>query len=154
MAKTEASRTKAVVANPTRTSKRFVPKKPKQNPFCVKCGAPIPEERRSDAKFCSPQCGAAAEKARYKSRNPEYVARQNRLTAEWHHKKQHGHTRFLDDPSQNPKDRFRVARSLGYRSMLEVAIARQLEEAGIGFEYEPFKIPYTKPITTITDGNN
>lgn len=40
------------------------------------------------------------------------------------------------------KDRFRAARALGYRSGLEVAVARQLEEAGVSFEYEPFRIPF------------
>lgn len=36
-------------------------------------------------------------------------------------------------------------RAAGYRSGLEVAVARQLEELGVPFEYEQFTIRYTVP---------
>lgn len=39
-------------------------------------------------------------------------------------------------------DKYRHARALGYRSGLEVKVARQLEELGIPFEYEKLKIKY------------
>lgn len=42
-------------------------------------------------------------------------------------------------------DRFRAARSLGYRSGLEVKIARQLEAAGVPFEYEAVTLRYEVP---------
>lgn len=44
------------------------------------------------------------------------------------------------------KDRYRVARAMGYRSGLEVAVARQLDQAGVSFEYEPFSIPFVQPV--------
>jgi hypothetical protein len=45
----------------------------------------------------------------------------------------------------NAKDRFRVARTLGFRSGLEVAIARQLERAGVPVFYEAAKVRYVWP---------
>lgn len=60
--------------------------------------------------------------------------------------KKFGHTDFYDDPNLNKRDRFRAARSLGFRSMLEVSVARQLEETGVTFWYEPLKIPYIKEV--------
>ena len=109
---------------------------------CAKCGAVVPEWRRSDAIYCSPKCGVAAEKARYVATHPAYKDRQRNLVRRIRHMKVHGHTDFITNPVGNPKDRFRVARSLGYRSMLEVDVARQLTAAGIPFLYEPIKIPY------------
>lgn len=109
---------------------------------CAKCSDPVPEWRRSDAAYCSQSCRAAAEKARYSATHPDYVARQRQLVARLHHIRTHGHTAYIDSPVGNPKDRYRVARSLGYRSMLEVSVARQLEAAGIPFEYEKFKVQY------------
>lgn len=110
---------------------------------CAKCSTTVPPERRSDAIYCSPQCGGAAEKARYVATHPEYQARQRVLIQRLRHLKEHGHTDFITNPVGNPKDRFRVARSLGYRSMLEVNVARQLEAAGIPFLYESVKLTYT-----------
>jgi hypothetical protein len=109
---------------------------------CVHCISPIPQWKRADAAYCSTQCVDAAEKARYKATHPEYVKRQLRLVSEIRHMKEHGHTKFLDNPIGNPKDKYRVARSLGYRSMLEVNVARQLEAAGIPVVYEKLKIEY------------
>lgn len=45
------------------------------------------------------------------------------------------------------KDRYAKARAEGYRSGLEVAVAKQLESAGIEFGYEAEKFYYTKPET-------
>lgn len=45
----------------------------------------------------------------------------------------------------NQFDRFRRAKAEGYRSGLEVRVANQLKEAGVAFEYEPFRIPFTQP---------
>ncbi len=42
-------------------------------------------------------------------------------------------------------DRFRQARKYGYRSGLEVAVARQLDEAGVEYQYEGTRIPFVQP---------
>jgi len=113
---------------------------------CIRCGSLIPSSRRADALYCKQSCRAASEKLRYKAGHPDYVVRQLRLVSEIKHLSTYGHLRFLDNPLLNPKDKFRVARSLGYRSMLEVDVARQLETLGVPFVYEPFKISYLDPI--------
>jgi hypothetical protein len=119
-------------------------KKPKEVAHCQKCGDPIPDSRRSDARYCTQRCRAAAEKLRYKATHPDYVERQKTLVNRIRHLKEHGHTNFLDRPDLNPKDKFALARSLGFRSMLEYNIAKQLTEAGISFEYEKLTIEYYK----------
>jgi hypothetical protein len=43
------------------------------------------------------------------------------------------------------KDRYRLARAHGWRSGLEEAIARQLEEAGVKAQYESLRIPFSQP---------
>lgn len=43
------------------------------------------------------------------------------------------------------RDKYRKAREQGYRSGLEVAIARSLEERDAEFEYETVKIPFIQP---------
>lgn len=53
--------------------------------------------------------------------------------------------KVVDDPLLQSKDRFRHARAQGYRSGLEVSVARQLEEAGVEFLYEPAPIHYIRP---------
>jgi hypothetical protein len=117
-------------------------KKPKLHADCVKCGSKIPEHKRSDVKYCSQRCRAAEEKKRYCDRHPDYVKRQRRQVCEIRHTAFYGHTEFLDNPVGNVKDKYRHARALGYRSGLEVAVAKQLESLGVPFEYESFKISY------------
>lgn len=117
-------------------------KKPKTVIRCIKCNLMIPETRRPDASYCSDKCRKSAQKKRYCEANPDYVQRQRRLVNEFKHKKLYGHTDFLDDPMANLKDRFRAARAAGYRSGLEVAVAKQLESLGVPFEYEKTKILY------------
>lgn len=56
----------------------------------------------------------------------------------------HGHTKFIDDPLLNKRDRFRVARSLGFRSLLEYTVAKQLTELGVDFQYEGITFKYEK----------
>ena len=126
-------------------------RKPKDHLNCVRCGDKIPEKRRSDAKYCTQSCRAAAEKKRYKAIHPDYVERQKKLSNEWRHLKEHGHTDFLSRPELNPKDKFALARSLGYRSMLEYTAAQQLIKAGVSFEYEKLKITYFKSDDDIFD---
>ena len=120
-------------------------KKPKERVYCIKCGGKVPEEIRSDAKYCGDRCRDAVEKKRYCDKNPDYVARQRRLVREIRHMKEFGHTRYIENPMANSRDKYAQARSLGYRSMLEVCIAEDLESKGITFEYESLKIPYLKP---------
>lgn len=119
-------------------------RKPKSFTHCVRpaCGEVIPNRKRSDAKFCSNSCKDAEEKKRFCAKNPDYVKRQRRLVCEIRHNDLYGHTDFIDNPMGNEKDKYRHARALGYRSGLEVKIARQLEDLGIPFEYEKFKIKY------------
>ncbi len=126
-------------------------RKPKEHLNCVKCGEPIPDSRRSDAKYCTQSCRAAAEKKRYKAIHPEYVERQKKLVNRIRHLKEHGHTDFLDRPELNPKDKFALARSLGYRSMLEYNVAQQLIKAGVPFVYEGLKLTYFKSEDDIFD---
>lgn len=130
------------------------PRKPKEHLNCVKCGDLIPDSRRSDAKYCTQSCRAAAEKKRYKANHPEYVERQKKIVNRIRHLKEHGHTDFLDKPELNPKDKFALARSLGFRSMLEYNIAQQLIKAGVPFVYEGLKITYFKSADDVFDGED
>jgi hypothetical protein len=43
------------------------------------------------------------------------------------------------------KDKYRHARALGFRSGLEVKIAKQLDDAGVSYQYEMFKLQYHIP---------
>ena len=126
-------------------------RKPKEQLNCSKCGELIPDSRRSDARYCSQSCRAAAEKKRYKATHPEYVEKQKRISNEWRHLKEHGYTDFLDKPELNPKDRFALARSLGFRSMLEYEVAQQLIKAGVPYIYEGVKITYFKSDDDVFD---
>jgi hypothetical protein len=126
-------------------------RKPKNHLNCFKCSALIPDSRRSDAKYCTQSCREAAEKIRYKATHPEYVERQRKIVTKWRHLKEHGHTNYMDRPDLNPKDKFALARSLGYRSMLEYNVVQQLTEAGVDFKYEPFKILYVKRADFVFD---
>lgn len=126
-------------------------RKPKSHKFCVKCGEPIPDSMRSDAKYCSQSCRAAAEKKRYKEKHPEYVERQKKIVNEWRHRKEYGHTKFLDNPELNKKDKFALARSLGFRSMLEYTIAKQLDDLGVEYNYEKLKIVYYRSPDDVFD---
>lgn len=54
----------------------------------------------------------------------------------------------MTKPSARFKDKYRIARELGYRSGLEVSFARFLEENNIPFKYEDIKIQYVQPQKT------
>ena len=117
---------------------------PREHSHCVKLGCvnPIPETKRSDAKYCSNNCKDAAEKKRYCDRNPDYVKRQRRKVNEIRHTRTYGHTDYLDAPMKNPNDRYAHARAKGYRSGLEVEIARNLDAKGVKYGYETLKIEW------------
>ena len=119
-------------------------KQPTLHSHCLKlgCGLPIPHSKRSDSKYCSESCKNAAEKKRYCDRNPDYVKRQRRLVNEIRHIETYGHTEFLDNPMQNPNDKYARARAMGYRSGLEVKIAKQLDDLGVNYGYESLKIEW------------
>lgn len=127
---------------------RIKNKKPKEMAHCLKCGGKIPYEMRSDAKYCGDRCKGAAEKKRYCDNNPAYVKKQRKLVREIRHMKEFGHTRYIDNPMANSRDKYAQARSLGYRSMLEVSIAEDLKSKGVDFKYENLKISYLKPEST------
>jgi hypothetical protein len=135
------------------------PKLEKLRQTCTRCEEPIPHEKRSDAIYCGERCRKAAEKFRYVRRNPEYVKRQRALVKEYwadpvfvkrerrraqdkYHTEVYGHTEYIDMPIGNKNDRYRVARQLGFRSGLEVKIAKQLTDLGVPFKYEEMKIKY------------
>lgn len=109
--------------------------------FCARCKDPIPPTRRSDSKYCTQSCRAAAEKKRQRARDPE---KHRRYLREWNQKRVYGRI-IGDNPLNHTKNRFRAAQALGYRSGLEVAIAKQLKDAGIEFLYEAFRIPFVQP---------
>lgn len=112
---------------------------------CLKCGFKIPPNKRSDAAYCGTSCRDAAEKYRYKQNHPDYVERQRVAVKTWGHLDTFGHTRYMDDPSMNKRDKFRHARKEGYRSGLEVSVARDLEKTDVPFEYEQHRIHFTHP---------
>jgi predicted nucleic acid-binding Zn ribbon protein len=116
----------------------------RKHSHCVKVGCVnlIPESKRSDAKYCSDNCKDAAEKKRYCDRHPDYVKRQRRKVNEIRHTRTYGHTDYLDAPMKNPNDRYAHARAKGYRSGLEVEVARSLDAKGVKYGYETLKIEW------------
>lgn len=98
---------------------------------CTQCGSPIAIEERKDTEVCSYECR---------------LTRENQRGKERYHRLLYGHTNFINDPLLNSKDKYARARALGYRSGLEVRIARDLEARGIAFGYETFTIGYTPPL--------
>lgn len=109
------------------------------------CGSKIPDTKRSDSKYCSVQCKNAEEKKRFKANNPDYAERQRKGVKKWRHLNTYGTLEYLENPLKNKKDKFRVARAMGFRSGLEVTVAKQLESLGIPYEYEKMKIEWTDP---------
>lgn len=77
-------------------------------------------------------------------RAPHRVSYRSRWNKRKRHLREYGTLDFLE---VNPRDKYRVARSLGFRSMLEFNVARQLTEAGVPFKYEDLSstIIYYKP---------
>jgi hypothetical protein len=132
---------------------------------CKGCGGEIPPTRRSDAQYCTKECSSRIwrennpqrikelERQReprdqreyqkeYREKNSEEL---NRKTRERRQIEAYGQVVTIPEMT---KDRYRHAREHGYRSGLEVKIAKQLGDAGIGFKYEPFPITYQVPART------
>lgn len=126
--------------------------------LCKGCGGDIPPARATQARYCSIPCRKRtfrlnhleesrravreANQRRY-ARDPEYRRNQVAKTRAWNHRMSYG--KVMNDPLLMHKDRYRRARAEGYRSGLEVAVARQLEAAGIQFGYETLTIPFEQP---------
>ncbi len=100
-----------------------------------------PEYRRAhDLKYYrthTTQCIEAA-KAQYR-KDPVRV--KNRLRKKYHIEVYGKEVPILE----MSRDRFRVARSLGFRSGLEVQIAKQLDDNHIPYEYEGTTFKYLQP---------
>lgn len=125
---------------------------------CAECGGEIPPTRKKQAKFCSDRCRNREATRRWRKAHPEKAREKNReAVRRWreanleknatmcrrrYHIKTYG--REVTIPEMT-KDRFRAARALGYRSGLEVAVARYLEENKVPFEYETLRLKYVVP---------
>lgn len=108
---------------------------------CEECGGEIPSHKRSHARFCTSNCQARTGNRRARLKDPE---KHREYHNRYFHMRTHGHTRFYDNPLLNKRDKYRAARALGFRSMLEVSVAKQLEDLGVQFQYEKHTFPYHK----------
>lgn len=123
------------------------------------------EKLKSDPARLARKREATNAWSRDRSRNPEYLKslrdkyhtdedyRRRAITRSSadrkirYHRETYG--KLLTTPEEiiaHSKDRYRHARAMGYRSGLEVAVARQLEGLSIPFRYEPGRISYTQPV--------
>jgi len=109
------------------------------------CGEPIPASRRL---HCSKKCGDRACERRTRTGHRwqnDHAYRENNKAKnkEKYHREMYGPGGAAG--VTHAKDRFAKARALGYRSGLEVKIARELEEAGVKAGYETVTIRYVIP---------
>jgi len=138
-----------------------VPRVQRTKTTCKVCLSPL-DHLRPNARYCSIPCRKKAYRDRNLEQSRKAVREANRRryysdpdfrekglerTRKWREKH---HSKTVDEILENKKDRFRKARALGYRSGLEVSVARQLEEAGVDAKYEAVKIYYTPPQKTRT----
>ncbi len=75
-----------------------------------------------------------------------YRDKYNRRQNEKYHLAVYGHV--LETPEDiitYGKDRYKAARAIGFRSGLEVSVARQLDAAGVPYDYEKYVIRYSIP---------
>jgi hypothetical protein len=56
-----------------------------------------------------------------------------------------GVAKVKDDRHLKSKTARARAKAHGYRSGLELAVAEELQQAGVEFLYEPFKVPFVRP---------
>ena len=122
---------------------------------CLVCSGEI-VGRRSDAKYCSVQCNATAEKRRYKKKKFNVAVKPRG--------KNNGRTKiptYGRDIQRKVsakkravtgyKGRYAKARALGYRSMFEVAIVEAAKNEGMSLEYEPHNIAYELKANYVPD---
>ena len=126
---------------------------------CRECGGAIPSSRRSNAVFCSRRCSQRAIGRRWWRNNREQaltrqfeLRSQRREIIRAHDRERWRRTQYGDlaevifaSPENYvtySKSRYRHAHVKGYRSGLEVAVAKELDDAGVPYEYETLTIPY------------
>lgn len=86
----------------------------------------------------------ARRSAQKRRADPEVRARDSASSLRSRHLKIYGAVLdTLEDKLRFSRDRFAKARALGFRSGLEVSIAKDLKERGVEYEYESQKFPYT-----------
>jgi Phage endonuclease I len=134
---------------------------------CSWCGGPIPEGRSFRSTTCSRSCVDSRKSynriIRVEGRTPKRgrlrTTQRRQLTPEQReHNKRYGVEYYwknvckeegIVDEVMKAKARSRSpyawARARGYRSGLEVKVAKQLEDAGVPFQYEKLKVHYTVP---------
>ncbi len=126
--------------------------------LCIRCGDEKPHAEFNKCSgnvdgrqaYCIPCQRLVA--IEWRSKNPERVKSNNARTNPIYntpeskrlayHKSNYGD---LTPILEMTKDRFRVARSLGFRSSLEVHIAKQLDYSNVPYEYESKTLRYIKP---------
>lgn len=112
---------------------------------CVECSATI-VGKRSDAKYCSSTCSATAEKRRYRERKNGSSTKRGKNTGrsktkEYRCEHNAKYKRKVRE-KEGYKSKYAKALALGFRSMFEVKLFTEAENAGMELEYEPFSIPY------------
>lgn len=120
---------------------------------CIGCSGRIPSKKRSDARYCSATCRAAAEKRRYRERNgltkykprgPYKVKRkdyESKLIALRAYSKFVQQRKVAQRPSGMSVRQEAIA--LGFRSGFERTLAASLQRRKTKFGYETVKLPYT-----------
>jgi hypothetical protein len=114
----------------------------------------MPSTRATQARFCTTACRVRTNSRKWALAHPEYIRdsqlRRYRANPEPQRVRQRRLYRIASygrDPGENPlaytKDKYRHARALGYRSGLEVAVAKELTDAGVKFQYETLVMPFT-----------
>lgn len=117
-------------------------------PNCKYCGGAI-VNKRSDAFYCSSTCSATAEKRRHRERKGLTVNEQRgpyKIERKVYQTKReylrvYSRDKYRKDMPEG--GRLADARRDGFRSGFERTLANQLKMAGVPFEYETLKLPYT-----------
>lgn len=110
---------------------------------CKQCGRAFSPNTHNQT-HCSTGCKRKFASIRYEPKR----AAKKRVTAREQYQIEH-YGKPLD-PIEMKRDKYRVARQLGYRSGLEVKVAEELKEAGVNAEYESERIRYSVPARTAT----
>jgi hypothetical protein len=121
--------------------------------FCVGCSEVISKKKRTDARYCSSTCKAAAEKRRYREREgltkaqprgPYKIKRKEyttKLIAARVRSKAIQQRKVAQRP--NGMSVRQEAISLGFRSGFERTLAASMQRRKCKFEYETLKLSYT-----------
>lgn len=107
----------------------------------MRCGTPLLPPKR---KFCDDNCARYHKKNVKVPRGPNTGRSSDRAVLNYKQRKARGWTdEQLTLGFAVGRDKYAPARKLGYRSMFEVHLATQLEEAGVAYEYETVTLSYT-----------